>query len=276
MDPPHQLPPQPLQSSPSALASLSPSSSPSTPLSTTTTRPPPSLSSQTAVAAAQALINHNRRADGEGLSGSAAAAPSSSKKMTIRDAAAKWNCSKTTVARHLKALLETNRPFASDRPPGRPRALAVDEEEALAAFCVYLAQGNCMGNIPLVHKAANELRARRNPPMGPCHRRWVCRWLVERTDLTLRNIPRADRQYRVEGPEEVVVKGFFDRYFADKVERDRRAVQELLANGGAGRRVGQGGQRVTEPAAREVPLDPRLAMTEEAGGSQQSLGQGPV
>lgn len=217
------------------------------------------------------MIKHNQRAESH-----ARTADRSRQKMTIRDAAAKWNCSKTTVARHVKALLETNRPFASDRPPGRPRALTSEEEEALAAFCVYLAQGNCMGNIPLVHKAANELRARRNPPMGPCHRRWVCRWLMERKDLTLRNIPRADRQYRIEGAEEEVVRGFFDRYFAEKIERDRRAVEERLADGDAARREGLGGGlRVAVPAL-EVPLDPRLAVPGEVAGVQHQLGQGPV
>ncbi|KAJ9149731.1 hypothetical protein NKR19_g5504 [Coniochaeta hoffmannii] len=220
--------------------------------------------------AARALVNHNRRV--EGLSRSSAP----KRRMSIRDAAAKWNASKTTVARHVRALLETDRPHRSDNPPGRPRALTRTEEDALAAFCVYLARGNCMGNIPLVHRAANELRARRTPPMGPCHRRWVCRWLMEREDLTLRNIPRADRQYRIEGGEEVVVKGFFDQYFKEKIESDRRAVEARLAANGEERRGGRegppnGDHGAVEDTQQHMPVDPRLVGPEQ-GGSQMEAG----
>ncbi|KAB5578683.1 hypothetical protein GE09DRAFT_1090669 [Coniochaeta sp. 2T2.1] len=213
------------------------SHTPATPSTTTTTQlqtPTPSRVPQAGLLAARALLAHNQRVS----SFSRSSAPR--KKMSIRDAATKWGASKTAIARHLKALTETNKPFASDKPPGRPRALTASEEEALAAFCVYLAQGNCMGNIPLVHKAANELRARRQPPMGPCHRRWVCRWLMERRDLTMENIPRADRQYRVEGDEGVVVREFFDQYFKERMERDRVVLEERLASTPGGRRGGGG------------------------------------
>lgn len=249
-------PPQPSHSSPD---SASPSS-PSTPLQDGgNNRVPP----KAGLLAAQALLNHNRRVD-SGLSRSAAPR----KRMTIRDAAAKWGASRTAIARQLKSLTETNRPFASDKPPGRPRALAPVEEAALAAFCVYLAQGNCMGNIPLVHKAANDLRARRSPPMGPCHRRWVCRWLMERKDLTLRNIPRADTQYRIEGNEEEVVKQFFDRYFHEKIEKDRAAVQQRLGNGErieAPSNQVASGDLTGAGSTQHVPLDPQLAGLEERG-----------
>lgn len=100
---------------------------------------------------------------------------------------------------------------------------------------------------------------------------------MERKDLTLRNIPRADRQYRIEGDEEVVVRGFFDRYFAEEIDRDRRAVEERLANGvvGRGERPGGLGQGVIGSAG-DIPLDPRLTGLEEGARSQLQLGQDPL
>jgi hypothetical protein len=99
---------------------------------------------------------------------------------------------------------------------------------------------------------------------------------MERKDLTLRNIPRADTQYRIEGDEEEVVKGFFDRYFREKIEKDRAVIEERLLNGARreppGGRVTPAGPVGTD-STQHVPLDPRLASPNE---SHDGLGQPPV
>ncbi len=128
--------------------------------------------------------------------------------MSIRDARGEVGVSKTAVARQLKSLGRDGPPLRAGPGPGRPRALTRAEEDALAAFCVYLAQGNGMGQHTLVHRAANELRARRSSPMRPAPATAAGSaagsWIAP--DLTLRNIPRAERQYRVDGDGDEVVE----------------------------------------------------------------------
>lgn len=148
--------------------------------------------------------------------------------LTIRKAAAQYGGSKSSIARHLRALKETNEPYFSDKLPGRPRAITSAENEALLDFCRSLPV-NLLGNTALIRLAVNELRARRKPfPEGPVHNRYVARWIKEQPELMAgeqggeegRAGKRVVESRKVDFElSEEGVRGWFDRY-----ERDRGTV----------------------------------------------------
>ena len=100
------------------------------------------------------------------------------KEPSIRDAAKRFKCGKSQLAKHLKALRETGSPDLSLRWVGRPRALRDDEDAALEAYASWLVQSGyvSLATRDLMEDAANRLRARRIPPEGPVSRAWWPRW----------------------------------------------------------------------------------------------------
>ena len=89
------------------------------------------------------------------------------KALTIRAAASRFNCSKSSVGKQLRSLTTTGKPYLRLGNVGRPRSLTNAEEDAVVAYAVGLCWGGFDAGQEMVIEAANTLRRRRSPPAGP-------------------------------------------------------------------------------------------------------------
>ena len=105
------------------------------------------------------------------------------KALTIRAAARRFNCSKTSVGRQLRSLTTTGKPYLLLGNVGRPRSLTNAEEDAVVAYAVGLCRGGFDAGQAMVIEAANTLRRRRSPPAGPVSEKWFPRFLRDHPEL---------------------------------------------------------------------------------------------
>jgi len=63
------------------------------------------------------------------------------KALTIRAAASRFNCSKSSVGKQLRSLTTTGKPYLRLGNVGRPRSLTNAEEDAVVAYAVGLCRG---------------------------------------------------------------------------------------------------------------------------------------
>ena len=105
------------------------------------------------------------------------------KALSIRAAARRFNCSKSSVGQQLRSLTTTGKPYLRLGNVGRPRSLTNAEEDAVVAYAVGLCRGGFDAGQEMVIEAANTLRRRRSPPAGPVSEKWFPRFLRDHPEL---------------------------------------------------------------------------------------------
>lgn len=79
--------------------------------------------------------------------------------ISLREAAARFSCSKTAVSTHLKAMKLFRRPAYNVRGRGRLRNLDESEDHALVMYVMWLERCGFPANQVVIEDVANELRA---------------------------------------------------------------------------------------------------------------------
>ncbi|KJZ70611.1 hypothetical protein HIM_09999 [Hirsutella minnesotensis 3608] len=101
------------------------------------------------------------------------------KRVTVREAAARFGVSKSQVDRAIRELLTGIVP----RPPGRPRHLDEAEDDALVAYVVWLQRGGFPATRLQLENGCNSLRRARDASCAPVPRHWYKRWLLDHPEL---------------------------------------------------------------------------------------------
>ncbi|RKK24195.1 hypothetical protein BFJ68_g16573 [Fusarium oxysporum] len=102
------------------------------------------------------------------------------KPLSIRAATTKYRAYSSSAVDRLVKQLE-NPDFM--RSAGRPRSLTDEEEEAVAAFVIWMEKSGSPASKPEIEDAANTLRRRRDPEAKPVGHYWYSRFCKDHPEL---------------------------------------------------------------------------------------------
>ena len=136
---------------------------------------------------------------------------------SIRELAAKYKVSKSSLGRQLKALHE-GLPAESSRNARRPPALTYSEESAVVAYAVQLSRGNFPAYRAMLVNAANTLRSKRIPPIGLVLKAWIARFLKQHPELRVATCQAKDIKRNAFELDSASIIEWFDHY--DAVRED--------------------------------------------------------
>ncbi|KJZ67929.1 hypothetical protein HIM_12682 [Hirsutella minnesotensis 3608] len=162
------------------------------------------------------------------------------KRVTVREAAARFGVSKSQVDRAIRELLTGIVP----RPPGRPRHLDEAEDDSLVAYVVWLQRGGFPATKLQLENACNSLRRARDASCAPVSRHWYKRWLLDHPELRPSYVKAVETSRKSwESSNVSAVEHFFER-LATIVKDFRIGASECWNEDECGIRIGSLRDRV--------------------------------
>lgn len=180
--------------------------------------PPENIAEPKSVRAARWLKSAQDRFDCHGVRPSRFISKKA-KRPSVRDAAKLFKTGKTQISLHLKALRDTKAPAISQRGVGRPTSLTPEEDDALEIYANWLVRSGSLCAKDLLEGAANLLRARRSPPVGPVCEKWYSRWKENHPWFQPQKSFKPVDVDRMSAQQQIAfVEEFFEKYEAALIE----------------------------------------------------------
>ncbi|KJZ68483.1 hypothetical protein HIM_10909 [Hirsutella minnesotensis 3608] len=168
------------------------------------------------------------------------------KPISIRAAAAMYGISPAAVQRAIARLSTPETP----RVIGRPPIFSDDEDEAIAAYIVWMQQGGFPATKLQVEAAAMTLRWRRDPNAPALSRMWYRRWIEARPFLRKTTVKVVERDRKsFESADIANVEKFFSR-LKELTEKHRIGASEIWNEDECGIRIGSVRERISVVVVR--------------------------
>ncbi|KAM4067629.1 DDE superfamily endonuclease [Hirsutella rhossiliensis] len=160
------------------------------------------------------------------------------KPVSVRQAAAIFGVAKSTVQKGIA------RRHGDIGRIGRPRLLSDDEDDAIAAYVIWLQQSGFPASKAHVESAALSLLQRRNPDAKPPSRAWYSQWLQDHPELRVTYIKAVEKSRKTfEAGDISNVKRFFEK-LTDIITTHGISPSEIWNEDECGIRIGSLRERV--------------------------------